>query len=72
MKTATTTPLAMEHVPIDALRPDPANPRHITSSELEALTRSISEFGLIDPILARRADWPCCWCGTTPRDRPGR
>lgn len=56
MKTATTTPLAMEHVPLDALRPDPANPRHITSAELEALTRSIAEFGLIDPILARRVD----------------
>lgn len=56
MKTTTTTPLAIEHVPLDDLQPDPANPRHITSSELEALTRSISEFGLIDPILARRAD----------------
>ncbi|NLT34285.1 MAG: ParB N-terminal domain-containing protein [Gaiellales bacterium] len=55
MKAETTT-LAIEQVSINALRPDPANPRHITAAELEALTRSISEFGLVDPILARRED----------------
>ena len=38
------------------LRPDPANPRRISDEELEALTRSIREFGLIDPIIARRED----------------
>ena len=38
IKTATTTPLAVEHVPLDALRSDSANPRHISASELEALT----------------------------------
>ena len=38
------------------LRPDPANPRRISDQELEALTRSIREFGLVDPIIARRED----------------
>ncbi len=58
MRTTTSmcTPLTIEHVPIDNLRPDPANPRRIADAELEALTRSIQEFGLIDPIIARRSD----------------
>jgi DNA modification methylase len=45
-----------EHVPIDSLRPDPANPRKISDAELEALTRSIQQFGLVDPVIARRED----------------
>ena len=44
------------HIPIKDLRPDPANPRRISDEELESLTRSIREFGLIDPIIARRED----------------
>ena len=48
--------LQIERVPTDTLRPDPANPRRISDIELEALTRSIQEFGLVDPILARRDD----------------
>ena len=44
------------HLPIGDLRPDPANPRRISDEELESLTRSIREFGLIDPIIARRED----------------
>lgn len=48
--------LQIEHLPIDALRPDPANPRRISEADLESLTRSIGEFGLIDPIIARRED----------------
>jgi DNA modification methylase len=54
--TAATATLAIEQVPIDDLRPDPANPRRITDAELEALTRSIREFGLVDPIIARHDD----------------
>jgi len=50
------TSLAIHNVSIDDLVPDPANPRHITEAELEALTRSIREFGLIDPIIARKED----------------
>ena len=44
------------HFPIKELRPDPANPRRISDEELESLTHSIREFGLIDPIIARKAD----------------
>jgi DNA modification methylase len=50
------TKIQIEQVPIARLRPDPANPRRITDSELEALTRSLHQFGLIDPIIARRED----------------
>jgi ParB-like chromosome segregation protein Spo0J len=39
--------LEIVHVPIDDLCPDPANPRRIGDDELEALTRSIAEFGLV-------------------------
>ena len=52
----TRTELQMEQVPIESLHPDPANPRRISDVELEALTKSIHEFGLIDPVIARRED----------------
>jgi DNA modification methylase len=52
----TTQQIQIEQLPIDELRPDPANPRRISDQELETLTRSIREFGLIDPIIARRED----------------
>lgn len=48
--------IQIEQLPIDEVRPDPANPRRISDQELETLTRSIREFGLIDPIIARRED----------------
>ena len=48
--------LATEHVAIDDLRPDPVNPRRISDDELEALTRSIREFGFVQPVIARRED----------------
>ena len=48
--------IEINHLPIGDLRPDPANPRRISDEELESLTRSIREFGLIDPIIARRED----------------
>jgi ParB-like chromosome segregation protein Spo0J len=48
--------LAITQVPISELRPDPGNPRRISDDELESLTRSIREFGLVDPIIARRED----------------
>ncbi len=59
VKSATKEPtpvLTIEQVSIDYLAPDPANPRRISEAELEALTRSIREFGLVDPIIARKAD----------------
>jgi DNA modification methylase len=49
-------PLTIEQVPIGDLRPDPFNPRRISDAELDALTRSIQQFGLVDPIVARRED----------------
>ena len=52
----TNTDLHIAHVAIDSLLPDPANPRRISDAELEALTRSIREFGLVDPIIARHDD----------------
>jgi DNA modification methylase len=54
--TTTTAGIAIEYVDIERLRPDGANPRKISDAETEALTRSIVEFGLIDPIIARRED----------------
>jgi len=51
-----TQEIKLEQVSIEELRPDPANPRKISDTELESLTRSIREFGLVDPIIARRED----------------
>ncbi len=48
--------ITIEHVPIGELRIDPFNPRRISDQELDALTRSIRGFGLVDPIIARRED----------------
>ena len=50
-----TTP-TIELVPIDQLHPDPANPRRISDDELDALERSLREFGFVQPVLARRDD----------------
>ena len=47
---------SIERIPIDDLRPDPANPRRISEEELDALERSIREFGFVQPVLARRED----------------
>jgi DNA modification methylase len=55
VKIATST-LAVVDVPVGELMLDPANPRRISDPELEALTRSIREFGLVDPIIARAED----------------
>jgi DNA modification methylase len=54
--TTKTTGIAIDQVDIERLHPDGANPRKISDAEIEALTRSIVEFGLIDPIIARRED----------------
>jgi hypothetical protein len=48
--------LVVEQVPIDDLRPDPANPRRIGEEELDALERSLRQFGFVQPVLARRED----------------
>ena len=48
--------LKIEHVAIDSLHPDPANPRRIGERELEALTRSLQQFGFVQPVLVRKSD----------------
>ncbi len=48
--------LTVEEVSIDLLRPDPANPRRISESELDSLTRSLRRFGFVQPVLARKGD----------------
>lgn len=48
--------LSIEYIDIQSLRPDPLNPRRISDQELESLTRSIREFGLVDPIIVRKED----------------
>jgi len=48
--------IQIEQISINELKPDPANPRRISDQELETLTRSIREFGLVDPIIARKED----------------
>src|ERR1035437_3313119 len=50
------TPVGIEQIPIDELRPDPSNPRRIGDQELDALERSLRQFGFVQPVLARRAD----------------
>jgi ParB-like chromosome segregation protein Spo0J len=46
---AATTELQIVQVPIDELHPDPKNPRKITDAELDNLTRSLREFGFLQP-----------------------
>jgi DNA modification methylase len=50
------SPLTVEQVPLDQLRPDPANPRRIGDDELDSLERSLRQFGFVQPVLARRED----------------
>jgi ParB-like chromosome segregation protein Spo0J len=56
MTTASLADLVVEEVPIDELRPDPANPRRIGEDELDALERSLRQSGFVQPVLARRED----------------
>jgi DNA modification methylase len=57
MTTPTSLPsLNVVEIPIDELRPDPANPRRISEDELDALERSLRQFGFVQPVLARRED----------------
>jgi hypothetical protein len=57
MTTSASLPsLTVDQVPIEELRPDPANPRRISEDELDALERSLRQFGFVQPVLARRED----------------
>ena len=44
----------VEQVLIASLRLDPSNPRRISEAELEALTRSIRRYDIVEPIIARK------------------
>ncbi len=55
MPSATTDPHIVQ-VPIDDLHPDPANPRKIDAGQLDSLTRSLREFGFVQPVIARHED----------------
>ncbi len=48
--------LAIEEVSLDILRSDRVNPRRIGDDELDALERSLRQFGFVQPVLARRKD----------------
>ncbi len=50
------TDLQIIQIPIDDLHPDPANPRKISAEELDRLTRSLREFGFLQPVIARHDD----------------
>ena len=56
MTTSLLPPLTVEDIPIEVLHPDPANPRRISEDELDALERSLRQFGFVQPVLARRED----------------
>ena len=51
-----TTDLQIVQVPIDDLHADPKNPRKISAEELDRLTRSLREFGFLQPVIARHED----------------
>lgn len=48
--------LAIEHVDPSTLAPAPYNPRKMDAEARKRLERGIREFGLVDPIIARRSD----------------
>ena len=52
----TTVQLRVEQVASGDLKPDPTNPRRIPEAELDALARSVEDFGPVDPIIARAED----------------
>ena len=65
-----TTDLQISQVPIDDLHPDPANPRKIDDSQLDSLTRSLREFGFLQPVIARHDDHIVV-AATNASSRPG-
>ncbi|MBT4516140.1 MAG: ParB N-terminal domain-containing protein, partial [Chloroflexi bacterium] len=48
--------LQIEHVAINSLKIDDANPRNMSPEQMMALDRSIGDFGLVDPLIARKED----------------
>jgi len=50
------TKIEIHWVKLEDLRPDPFNPRRMSEEEMEALTRSIQQFGFVDPLIVRQGD----------------
>ena len=46
--------LKLAHVPLAKLKAAAYNPRHMPDEELQALARSMAEFGVVDPIIANK------------------
>lgn len=51
-----TARVRVEHVPVDSIHPWEANPRHMPPGEMESLQRLVAQWGLVQPLLVRRAD----------------
>lgn len=49
--TKTADGLALEEVPLDAMRAAPWNPRTISEFQAEALAHSLEEFGAVEPVV---------------------
>jgi hypothetical protein len=49
---ATMPNLKLEYLSIDALQPDPKNPRKHSNEQTKALARAMGEFGFTNPVLA--------------------
>jgi DNA modification methylase len=47
---------SVEQVPLETLQLDPANPRRIADEVLDALERSVLEYGFVQPVIARTED----------------
>lgn len=48
--------LTIEYVAPGVLNPAPYNPRRMDDDAMQRLKRGIAEFGLVDPLIARRED----------------
>ena len=46
----------VEHVPVDSIHPWEGNPRHMPPGEMDSLQRSVAQWGLVQPLVVRRAD----------------
>jgi len=56
METLKRPPLRTQQVPIDSLRLWPGNPRIMPAEELRKLCRSIEAYGMVEPLVVRKAD----------------
>ena len=47
--------LKIEYVPIETIKPNEYNPKGMTKKEAEDLEESISDFDIVDPLIANKA-----------------